>query len=59
MPAIVVERYHNEILPCTQRAYQLMVKRYGLMTASDPQVLGLQRTLYQTETGYIAALEEL
>jgi hypothetical protein len=35
------------------------VKRYGLMTASYPQVLSLQRTLYQTETGYIAALEEL
>jgi len=56
---IVVERYHNEILPRSQRAYELMVKRYGLMTASYPQVLSLQRTLYQTETGYIAALEEL
>jgi outer membrane protein, heavy metal efflux system len=56
---IVVERYHNEILPRAQRTYELMVKRYGLMTASYPQVLSLQRTLYQTETGYIAALEEL
>lgn len=56
---IVVERYHNEILPRSERAYELMVKRYGLMTASYPQVLNLQRTLYQTETGYIAALEEL
>ncbi len=56
---IVVERYHNEILLRSQRAYELMVKRYGLMTASYPQVLSLQRTLYQTETGYIAALEEL
>jgi outer membrane protein, heavy metal efflux system len=56
---IVVERYHNEILPRSERAYELMVKRYGLMTASYPQVLSLQRTLYQTETGYIAALEEL
>jgi len=56
---IVVERYHNEILPRSQRACELMVKRYGLMTASYPQVLNLQRTLYQTEAGYIAALEEL
>ena len=30
-----------------------------MMTASYPQVLTLQRTPYQTETGYIAALEEL
>jgi len=36
-----------------------MVTRYGLMTASYPQVLSVQRTLYQTETGYISALEAL
>jgi len=29
------------------------------MTASFPQVLNLQRTLYATETGYISALEAL
>jgi outer membrane protein, heavy metal efflux system len=56
---IVVERYHTEILPRAQRAYELMVRRYGLMTASFPQVLNLQRTLYATETGYISALEAL
>ena len=36
-----------------------MVERYGLMTASFPQVLNLQRTLYATETGYISASEAL
>jgi len=56
---VVVERYHDEILPRAQRAYELMVTRYGLMTASYPQVLTVQRTLYQTETGYISALETL
>jgi len=56
---VVVERYHAEILPRAQRAYELMVRRYGLMTASFPQVLRLQRTLYATETGYISALEAL
>src|SRR5262249_52764502 len=56
---IVVERYHGEILPRAQRAYELMVARYGLMTASYPQVLTVQRTLYETETGYISALEAL
>jgi hypothetical protein len=36
-----------------------MVMRYGLMTASFPQVLNIQRTLYAAETGYISALEAL
>jgi len=36
-----------------------MVRRYGLMTASFPHVLNLQRTLYAAETGYISALEAL
>jgi outer membrane protein TolC len=52
----VVERYHDEILPRAQRAYELMVTRYGRMTASFPQVLNLERTIYATETGYISAL---
>ena len=56
---VVVEWYHDEILPRAQRAYELMVTRYGLMTASYPQVLTVQRKLYQTETGYISALEAL
>jgi hypothetical protein len=56
---IIVQKYHDEILPRAQRAYELMVQRYGLMTASYPQVLNLQRTLYLGETSYIAALEDL
>jgi cobalt-zinc-cadmium efflux system outer membrane protein len=55
---IIAQKYHDEILPRAQRAYELMVQRYGLMTASYPQVLNLQRTLYQGETGYITALED-
>ena len=56
---IVVDRYQAEILPRARRACELMVVRYGLMTASFPQVLNLQHTLYVTETGYISALEAL
>jgi outer membrane protein, heavy metal efflux system len=56
---IIVQRYQDEILPRAQQAYEFMVGRYGLMTASYPQVLSLQRALYQTEMGYISALATL
>ena len=56
---IVVERYQNEILPSARKAYELMVKRYGLMTAAYPQVLNLQRKLYEIQAGYISTLEGL
>lgn len=56
---IMVDHYRNELLPRARTAYQLMVERYGLMLASYPQVLMTQRTLFQLQTDYIAALDEL
>ena len=54
-----VERYRNEILPRAQRAYDLMLRRWGQMAASYPQLLTPQRTLFQAQTDYVAALGDL
>jgi len=56
---IMAERYRTQLLPRAQKAYELMVQKYGLMLASYPQVLLAQRTLFQLQTEYIAALEGL
>ena len=53
------ERYRNQILPRAQRAYQLMLQRWGQMAASYPQLLITQRTLFQAQTDYIASLGDL
>jgi cobalt-zinc-cadmium efflux system outer membrane protein len=55
----VVDRYHSEILPRTQRAYELIYKRYGLLQASYPQVLLYEQMLFSAETDYIQNLETL
>ncbi len=56
---IAVESYRNQILPRAQKAYELVVQKYGLMLGSYPQVLSVQRTLFRLQTDYIAALEGL
>lgn len=56
---IMAERYRTQLLPRAQKAYELMVQKYGLMLASYPQVLLAQRTLFQLQTDYISALESL
>ncbi len=56
---IAAERYRTQILPRAQRAYELMLQKYGLMLASYPQVLLAQRTLFQLHSDYISALQEL
>ncbi len=56
---IMAERYRTQLLPRAQKAYELIVQKYGLMLASYPQVLTVQRTLFQLQTDYIAALEGL
>src|SRR5262249_22819881 len=55
---IVSDRYRQEILPSLRRAYELMTNQYGLMTASFLRVLNLQRSLFEAEIDYVAALEE-
>jgi|SRR5579859_1411400 len=52
------ERYRAEILPRLEKAYQLMTRQYGNMTASFIRVLTLQRMLYENETAYVDALEK-
>jgi cobalt-zinc-cadmium efflux system outer membrane protein len=54
---LTADRYRTEILPRLQRAYALMTRQYGEMTASFIRVLNLQRKLYENETDYIEALE--
>jgi len=56
---IVVEQYRTQLLPRAQKAYELMLGRYGLMTASYPQVLAAQQRLFQLHADYIAALDSL
>ncbi|HVM74154.1 MAG TPA: TolC family protein [Candidatus Saccharimonadales bacterium] len=51
--------YRDEILPRSQKAYTLLHEKYGLMLASYPHVLQAQRKLFQLQTEYIAALENI
>jgi cobalt-zinc-cadmium efflux system outer membrane protein len=54
-----VEKYRNHMIPRARKAYELYLKSYGGMAAAYPQVLISQRTLFQLQTDYIAALENL
>ena len=53
------ERYRSAILPRAQRAYDLMLSRWGQMAASYPQLLIAQRTLFEAQTDYVASLGDL
>ena len=54
-----VERYRDRMLPRAQKAYELYLKKHQEMGAAYPQVLIAQRTLFQLQTDYIGALENL
>src|SRR5262249_186440 len=56
-PRLMVTSYRDDILPRAQKAYSLMLEKYGRMLASYPRVLGLQRKLYELQTEYIMSLE--
>jgi outer membrane protein, heavy metal efflux system len=56
---VIADRYGAEILPRARRAYELMLRRYGLTLASFTSVLNLQRMLFRLEVEYITALETL
>jgi cobalt-zinc-cadmium efflux system outer membrane protein len=49
--------YRDDMLPRAKKAYSLMFEKYGLMLASYPRVLEVQRKLYELQTEYIMALE--
>lgn len=51
--------YRSEILPQTQRAYELYLRRYRQMAAAYPQVLIAQRTMFQSREMHIAALRSV
>jgi cobalt-zinc-cadmium efflux system outer membrane protein len=56
---VTVDRYRENMIPRAKRSYELMLRRWGQMGASYPQVLLAQRTLFSLQTGYINALEQL
>ena len=55
----VADRYKARTLPNARQAYQLYLQKYHEGAAAYPQVLIAQRTLFQLETSYIAALEDV
>ena len=54
-----VQKYRDHMIPRARKAYDLYLKNYGAMAAAYPQVLISQRTLFQLQTDYITALENL
>ena len=54
-----VERYRESMIPRAQKAFDLYVRSYSGMAAAYPQVLIAQRTLFQLQTDYVMALENL
>jgi outer membrane protein, heavy metal efflux system len=50
------ERYKNQLIPRAERAYQLYLEKYQNMAQAYPQVLVSQRTLFQMQINYFAAL---
>jgi outer membrane protein, heavy metal efflux system len=56
---LMATEYRDAILPRAKKAYALRVEKYGQMLASYPRVLDSQRKLYELQTEYIAALENV
>jgi outer membrane protein, heavy metal efflux system len=55
----VAETYKGRTLPNAQRAYELYLQRYREGAAAYPQVLIAQRTLFELQSNYISALENV
>ena len=55
----VADKYKTTTLPAAQRAYELYLQRYREGAAAYPQVLIAQRTLFQLQTNYVSALENV
>jgi outer membrane protein, heavy metal efflux system len=56
---LMATEYRDAILPRARKAYAIRVEKYGQMLASYPRVLDSQRKLYELQTEYIAALENV
>ncbi|MDQ6652258.1 MAG: TolC family protein, partial [Acidobacteriota bacterium] len=55
----LVERYQKNVLPRTQKTYNLYLASFKQMAAAYPQVLIARRTMFQTRVDYVNALVEL
>jgi len=55
----VAARYHREILPRAQKAYEMYLSKFRQMAAAYPQALIAQRTLFQAQTEYVTALVDV
>jgi cobalt-zinc-cadmium efflux system outer membrane protein len=55
----VAETYKARTLPNAQRAYELYLQKYRQGAAAYPQVLIAQRTLFELQSSYISALENV
>lgn len=55
----VAQQYQSSTLPHARQAYDLYLQKYNEGAAAYPQVLIAQRTLFQLESSYIAALENV
>ena len=51
------ERYRDELIPRARRAYELYLTKYQQMAQAYPQVIVSQRTLFQTQVGYLQSLQ--
>lgn len=54
-----VSRYQQQILPKARQLFDMQLKAWGQMTASYPQVLIAQQTLFSAQREYIQALQQL
>lgn len=56
---LLIEKYRTQIIPRADAAYRMYLTSFREMSASAPQVLIAQRTLFQTEIEYARALINL
>ena len=56
---LMAEQYRDEILPLAKKSYSLMSDRYGEMLAAYPRVLDSKRKLFELQSEYITALEDV
>jgi len=52
-------RYRDELIPRAKRAYELYLTKYQQAAEAYPLVIVSQRTLFQTQIGYLQSLQEV
>ncbi len=53
------QRYRDELIPRAKRAYELYLIKYQQAAEAYPLVIVSQRTLFQTQIGYLQSLEQV